>query len=270
MKQGDNMKLNTIHKLFSASFILLIILACNTLAPVPTPTVIASPIPPTAASAPLLSQQVTLVSQALNETNQTPPFTITSQTPQLTGSIDARVTAFNQRLNELIAKEVNIWRESFLQNTAPTVTSGSFLEVTYTLLSQIGDIWSFKFDFHFYSDGAAHPGSYSMTLNYDLGQGRELALGDLFLPNSNYLEAISNYCIAELSKQPGFDGPFAEGAQPTAENYRNWNITPDGLLITFDTYQVAPGASGPQLVTVPYGELQGLINPEGLLAGFIQ
>jgi hypothetical protein len=54
------------------------------------------------------------------------------------------------------------------------------------------------------------------------------------------------------------------------ENYRNWNITPDGLMITFDEYQVAPYAAGPQTVTVPYSELRGLINPEGVLKQFTQ
>lgn len=252
----------------SVSVILLSGLACNALAPHPTAT--SSSIVLTVTSAPLISQQVTLVPQAFNETNQTPPFTITSQTPQLTGSDDPRVTAFNQHLNELVTKEVDIWRQSFLQNTAPTVNNGSTLDVKYTLLSQIDDLWSFKFDFSFYADGAAHPGLNSLTLNYDLGQGKELALADLFLPNVNYLEAISQYCIAELSKQPFFDGPFSEGAQPTPENYRNWNITPDGLMITFDEYQVAPYAAGPQKVIVPYSTLQPLINPQGPLGKVTQ
>jgi hypothetical protein len=180
------------------------------------------------------------------------------------------VASFNQRLNELVKNEVNTWRESFLQNTGPDVSSGSFLEATYTLVSQIGELWSLKFDIHFYSAGAAHPGSYSITMNYDLGQGRELALGDLFLPDSNYLEAISNYCITKLSKQPFFDSAFSTGADPTPENYRSWNITPEGLLITFDEYQVAPYAAGPQQVLVPWVEIQGLVDPRGALAGFVQ
>ena len=264
------MKLITIYKLSSASFILSIILACNALAPVATPTAIPSPLPPTATSAPLPSPQLTMNGQTSEETNQIPPFKITAQTPQLTGSDDPRLTAFNQRLNDLVKKEVDTWRQSFLQNNAPVVSNGSTLDGTYTLISQIGDVWSFKFDFRFYSDGAAHPGLYSITLNYDLSQGRELALADLFLPDANYLEVIANYCTAELSKLPGFDGSFAEGAKPTLENYRNWNIKTDGLLITFDMYQVMPGASGPIQVLVPYSALRGLINPAGVLAQFVQ
>jgi hypothetical protein len=249
------------------SLLLLSTLACNILmpAPLPTATVVPSSIPPTETSAPLISQQVTLVSQSSEETNQTPPFTVEVQTPQLAGSDDPRVTAFNQRLNDLVTKEVEMWRTSFLENTFPTVTNGSFLEVAPTLISQVGDLWSFKFDFHFYSDGAAHPGTYSITLNYDLAQGKELALSELFLPSSNYLESIANYCKAELGKQPFFDGPFSEGANPTPENYRNWNITTNGLMVTFDEYQVAPYAAGPQVVQIPIDQVQSVIDPNGPL-----
>ncbi|MGE5377693.1 MAG: RsiV family protein [Bacteroidota bacterium] len=250
----------------SSAMLLLGILACNALVPSQPASTPAPPVP--TVTKPPVSAQVTLVSQALNETNQNPPFRINAQIPRLTGSDDPRVAAFNQRLDDLVKKEVDTWRGSFQQVTY--VSNGSSLDATYTLISQLGDLWSLKFDFNFYSDGAAHPGLYSITLNYDLGQGRELALGDLFLPNSNYLDVIANYCIGELGRQPGFEGPFAEGARPTTENYRNWNITSDGLLITFDTYQVAPGASGPLHVLVPYAQMQEVIDPHGPLAGIVK
>lgn len=261
--------MKSIHafRILVVSLALSILLACSTLSPaaVPTATLVPTSIPPTATAAPLLSQQVTLVSQSNEETNQTPPFTIKVQVPQLTGSDDPRVTAFNQRLNDVVIKEAEMWRKSFLENTFPTVTNGSSLEVTPTLIAQAGDLWSFKFNFHFYSDGAAHPGTYSITLNYDLAQGRELALSELFLPTSNYLETIANYCKAELGKQPFFEGLFTEGANPIPENYRHWNITSNGLLITFDEYQVAPYAAGPQVIQIPINQLQQVVDPNGPL-----
>lgn len=261
-----------------SSVVFLVGLACNASFTVsnPTPTAVipptASPVPPTKTVVPL-SQQVTLVSVPFNETNPGPTFpkyTITTQTPQLTGSDDPRVLAFNQRANDLITKEMDVWRQSFQQLPITEFSNGSSLDVKYTLVSQIGDLWSFKFDFSFYSDGAAHPGLNSITLNYELGQGRELALGDLFLPNSNYLEVISNYCIEELRKQPFADVFTTEGAQPNLQNYRNWNITTDGLMITFDAYQVAPGAAGPQTVVVPYNQLKDIIAPQGYLSNVTQ
>lgn len=263
----------TYRKSILISITVLLLLACDATFTFgfPTPTVPAPTMPATATatSAPLISQQVTVVSAPFNETNQGgtfPAYTITALTPQLTGSDDPRVAAFNQRLNDLVANQVDTFRQSFQQLPITPVSNGSTLDVKYTLVSQINDLWSFKFDLNFYADTAAHPGQNSVTLNYDLGHGRELALSDLFIPNSNYLETMANYCIGELKKEPFADVFTDEGAKPTTENYRNWNITPDGLMITFDAYQVAPGAAGPQIINVPYSELQGQIDPNGPLS----
>ena len=220
-----------------------------------------------------ISQQVTLISVPLNETNQSPPYTITAEIPQLTGSDDPRVQAFNQRLNELVQNKVDAYRQDFLQNEAPP-GFGSDLKVKAELVSQIADIWSLKLNIEFYTAGAAHPGGEIITVNYDLGAGRELALGDLFLPNSNYLEVIANYCIADLRKQLGeFFTEFTEveeqGAQPMAENYDIWNVAPDGLLITFEEYQVACCRATPEVI-VPYSELKAVIDPQGPLGNFLQ
>jgi len=245
----------------------------STAVPASSPTFTAIPtitnIPPTATTGFTLSQQVSLTSIPFDETDPGsgyPAYTIKAQIPQLTGSGDTRVLAFNQLVNDRLTNEIDTWRQNFKQAPNLPVAGGSSLDLRYTLISQIGDLWSFKFDFVFYSSGAAHPGLNSMTLNYDLAQARELTLGDLFLPNSNYLGSISNYCITYLRQQPFADVFTDQGAQPTLENYRNWNITPGGLLITFDEYQVAPYAAGPQQVTVPYSELTSVINPQGPLA----
>ena len=253
------------------SFSLFLILACNATFSVgnPTPTVESPTAIPTNTSVPL-SGQVTLVSQPYTETNQDPAFTITAQIPQLSGSEDPRVMVFNQLLNEVVQKEVVVFRGEFSRGPIMEVSTNSYLEVTYKLISQYNDIWSFKFYYSFYTNGAAHPGDFSHTVNYNLGAGHELSLGDLFVPGSDYLGAISNYCLEELRKQPYSDSFTTSGAEPTIENYRNWNITPNGLMITFDTYQVAPGAAGPQIITIPYAQLNALIDPQGPLAGVLQ
>ena len=241
-------------------------LACNATFTVgyPTPTIDPPTTVPTSTDIPL-SGQVALVSQPYIETSQDPAYTITAQIPQLSGSDDPRVGAFNQTLNEMVQKEVTVFREEFTRGPFFEVSVASSLEETYDLVSQYDDIWSIKFFYSFYTNGAAHPGDFSHTINYDLGAGRELGLSDLFLPGSNYLEAISNYCLEELRKQPYSDSFTTSGAEPTLENYRNWNITPEGLMITFDTYQVAPGAAGPQIILVPYEQVKSQINPQGPL-----
>lgn len=259
--------------LLFASLIVLLTLACNATFTYGNPTPAVEPPTQAPAATPLpLSTQVTLVSVPFIETDQGgdfPPYTLTTSTPQLNGSDDPRVQLFNQRSSDLVKKETDLWRQGFRELSVTPLSNGSFLKVDYTLVSQYDEIWSLKFDVSFYSDGAAHPGDYSLTLNYDLGQGRELALADLFLPNSSYLETISAFCIAELGKQPFFEGPFTDGANPTAENYRNWNILPEGLMVTFDTYQVGPGAAGPQTVVVPWDQLSAEVDPQGPLGSLL-
>jgi hypothetical protein len=90
-----------------------------------------------------------------------------------------------------------------------------------------------------------------------------LDLDDLFLPDVDHLAALAAFWEADItSRDPAF---WPDGASPADVNYRNWNITPDGLLITFDEYQVAPYAAGPQEIEVPYIALVGWIDMEGVL-----
>ncbi|HRQ33170.1 MAG TPA: RsiV family protein [Anaerolineales bacterium] len=201
------------------------------------------------------------------EEGSTPPYTITSQTPQLSGGENEAVARFNALSDQIVQVEIANFRENSLsQASDPPIASGSFFDATYDLVYQNGNLWSLKFDFLGYSDGAAHPYHYSKTLNYDLERRMQLSLDDLFLANSEYLQALSDYCITELSQRDiGFDGAFSAGAEPTPENYRNWNIASDGLLITFDEYQVASYAAGPQTVVVPYDALRAWIAPLGPL-----
>lgn len=255
----------------SISFIVLFLLACNATftAGYPTPTIAPPTELPTATPAPT-SQPLTISRLTYEEVGQNPGFTIKAEFPAVLDNNDTGVSNFNMAAHDLVQTAIDEFKTGISQIPEDPNFTSSFLDVKFTLLSQADNIMSIKFDFSFYSAGAAHPGDYSMVLNYDLDQGRELALGDLFIPNSNYLELISNYCIEELSKQPFFTGPFTEGADPAPENYQNWNVTSNGLMITFNTYQVAPGAAGPQIIVIPYGQLTTLIDPQGPLAGFTQ
>jgi hypothetical protein len=151
---------------------------------------------------------------------------------------------------------------------------GSDLSIRYSFGLAQDDLISVKFDVSSYFQGAAHPSSSSVVLNYDLKNGKPLKLADLFKPGAKYLQAISSYCIADLKKQAKDKGLIDEqiesGAAPLAKNYQNWTISKRGLGITFDTYQVGAYAVGPQFVLVPYSALKDLIKPDGPIGQFAQ
>ena len=45
------------------------------------------------------------------------------------------------------------------------------------------------------------------------------------------------------------------GTQPSTTNFNAFNLTPRGVLVTFDEYQVGCYAEGPSEILVPYSEL---------------
>jgi len=241
----------------------------STFTPIPTltPTQPPANVPPT----PMLSQTVSMQSTPFGESGAAPVYTITAQIPNLQGSGDSRVADFNARLNQIVQNEITTFRNGILASAVnPPISAGSSLDIKYSVIGQRGDIWSVKFDISFYADGAAHPGLYSTTITYDLSNGREITLGELFIPNSNYLQAVSDYCKAQLSTRDiGFESN-QQGADPLPENYQRWNISNDGLTITFDEYQVAAYAAGPQIVTIPFSALQSVISPNSAVGWFTQ
>jgi hypothetical protein len=139
-------------------------------------------------------------------------------------------------------------------------TFDSGYEVVYANADLISVLFSYSTFF-----GGAHPNHFSVAFNYDLKQGVEVKLLELFAPKAAYLKAISDYSIKELKKLRTTDD-VDEGAAPKAENFKSWNLTPIGLRFTFDHYQVGAYAVGQHEVTMPYVLLKPLAKPDGWLA----
>lgn len=211
-----------------------------------------------------LGKTLTLEADTKKESSQSPPYEISIRTPVLKGSDDRRVKNFNQSVSSLINEQVN----EFKQQAAPPAglpptaeNSKSTLSTDYTLKSPPGQIISLLITSDIYYAGGAHPGRAFKTINYSLPNGRTLRLSDLFTSGSDYLNALASFCSQELKQRNVLF--FPEGAAPTEDNYKVWNLTSSGLEITFPEYQVAPYAAGPQTVLVPYTYLQKQLDPKG-------
>jgi len=219
-----------------------------------------------------------LIVKQIKESNKKLMYEISAQYPQLTGGNNPNFEKFNQVAREMVMKKVAGFKKDVAgeegEAPRPEGSMGSDLTVSFTVPLAQDDLVSIKFDVGSYYQGAAHPNSYSDVLNYDLKNGKQLKLSDLFKPGTKYLQAISSYCIAELKKQMKADDGTVDnqaienGAAPVAKNYQSWNLTKRGLGINFDAYQVGPYAAGPQFVLVPFSNLKDLINPDGPIAQF--
>jgi hypothetical protein len=212
--------------------------------------------------------------KVIKEANKPKHYTIDAEYPQIEG--DARFDNFNREARNLVTKDVAAFRTSETSeetdsgSETPAETGDSTLDIGYEIRYATDDLISVEFTEGSYERGAAHGNSNTTVVNYDVKNGKKLALADLFNPKSNFLSVISDYCLKNLrerskkDKDAMFDEDMMKsGASARADNYRAWAITRKGLWITFDPYAVAPYAAGPQHVLVPYSALKDILKPDG-------
>jgi hypothetical protein len=226
-----------------------------------------------------LTGEVEVVSKQVKESNKKLMYEIAAQYPQLSGGNNPNFEKFNQLVRGSVMKKVSGFKKDMApeegEEPRPEGSMGSDLSIAYKVALAQDDLISIQFDVGSYYQGAAHPNSYTEVINYDLKNGKQLKLSDLFKPGAKFLQPIASYCIADLKKQRATekgaaltDSEIDSGAAPTAKNYESWTITRQGLGINFDAYQVGPYAAGPQFVMVPYSAVKDVIDPEGPVAQF--
>jgi len=220
---------------------------------------------------------VEIVSKQIKESNKKLMYEIAAQYPQISGGANPNLEKFNQAARASVTRKVAEFKKSVQpdeeeEEPRPEGSMGSDLSVGYTVALAQDDLVSISFNVGSYFQGAAHPNSFSEVLNYDLKNGKQLKLSDLFKPGSKFLQVIATYCIADLKKQAKdkglLDEEIEKGAAASAKNYDSWTITRRGLGIHFDAYQVGPYAAGPQFVLVPYSNVKDLISTDGPIAQF--
>lgn len=187
---------------------------------------------------------------------------------------DDNIDNFNQQVDSMLKEDIALFTQKVKDNQSVQATLEKSaikndLNVDFdTSIVNTGKnpIISIRFTMQTYIAGMAHPAHYHRVLNYDLYNGQSLELTDLFQPDSDYLTVISDYTKNALSKRLKDKSMIATGTAPNKENFKNWNINPHGLLITFDETQVAPYIYGTQSVIIPYSALKSVIVPKSVIA----
>jgi hypothetical protein len=211
--------------------------------------------------------------KVIRENNKEGKYTVNVEYPQIEG--DSRFDGFNQQARAMISKDVAAFKASEgnpgeEQTDLADEAQTSTLDIGYNVRFATDDLISVEFSESQYERGAAHGSNLTLVLNYDVKNKKKLALADLFQPKSNYLNNISALCIKDLQDQSKkndmlMEDQIKEGAGPRSDNYGAWTITRKGLWITFDPYQVAAYAAGPQHVLVPYSAVKSIVKPDGAI-----
>ncbi|HEX8130808.1 MAG TPA: DUF3298 domain-containing protein [Pyrinomonadaceae bacterium] len=201
-------------------------------------------------------------------------FAIKADYPQLVGDRSAAARKFNQAAETLVDGDIEPYltdkRDLEKERREHWKDVEEYHTISHKVIFASDEVISVLFYAYGYSWGAAHGYHYPLVLNYDLQRGRVLKLADLFPPGSKYLQTIADYCLRDLSCQLGITPQevqgWSGGAMPTPKNYQAWVLTPKGLVIIFEEYQVTSYAGGEPKVLIPYERLRDIINPRGVLA----
>ena len=266
--------MKNIRHLLMLGLILISLSACQSQAIEPVSPI---PAPQTPAVSPTNDNRLSfsgssfgLGSVTSKQTGQSPDYEITAQTPALQDSSLPHAGDFGRAVTAVIQAEVDAFKKNLLDLAPQPDSNGSYFDLKYELIFKGDTFYSLQFKISAYAQGAAHPSNRIVSFNYDLARGQVISLDQLFSPGSDYLQIISDYCKSELAKREiAFDSQ-QQGADALPENYQNWNISDNGLVIVFNEYQVAAYAAGPQIVVIPYSVLKPVINPQNVLAEFNQ
>ena len=151
--------------------------------------------------------------------------------------------------------EVATFRSDVVGRTPIPNMPDSRLVAAFSVLYFDEAMVSLRFSFLEYRNGGAHGGQRTETRTYLRQPEMVLGFHQLTIDPDSMLDAVSRFCVTVLEAELG-DGTTSDwirkGAAPRAANFRKWNLTPVGLLVTFDEYDVAPYGAGRQQVLVPY------------------
>lgn len=219
--------------------------------------------PPVASQA---AQQQTVISyttSTVRESSEEDYYTITAEFPKFiasptSSSIDAANAAIEKHVGELIAefKKENTLTPSERVGDAPKSTMDYGFEIV-TLNPQIISI---KLNNSVYSSGAAHPNTFIGSFNYDVGNNKIMDLNYLF-GSSDYSKRLSAFAETALRANLGenlqVEHPQITNEEPT------FVIDNDKLVFTFNSYDVASYADGPQEITIPLEKFSDMLTPAG-------
>lgn len=104
-----------------------------------------------------------------------------------------------------------------------------------------------------YVTGAAHPNPQVFTSVLDIAAGTVIPAADLWMPGTAWLQRLQEIALLSIAPGPGLD--------PTPENYKHLTVTPDGIKVVFDAFQVAPGAAGAVSFVASWDRIEAEVRP---------
>lgn len=192
------------------------------------------------------------------------PYEISAEYPRIEGIRLPSTIQFNRWIKKKVLGDVARFRNLELRAEPRArkegrrlITEG--LELTHRVYYSNRQIISIRLTHRVMAAGQMHPINYYETINYDLKNNRQLREKDVF--RRGYLKVFSSFARKELIEKYGLglDWWVTKGTLPRHYNFASWNIVPDGILLSFEDYQVSSHSFGQPEFIVPYSVLKKML-----------
>lgn len=204
---------------------------------------------------------VSVLNKEVNEyQDEEPKYTIEVDYPEL-----PEAEEMNTKIKDLAQSKIDTFKENLNEWGSPEFGGdfSSSLWLWYKPMLLSDKLISVKFFMSDYFAGAAHPNNYTFSFNYDLEKKAEIEMADLFsVAQDEYLsllDPIVRQKLEEIFEEREIMG-FLEDDKAVINEETTVNLTRDGLLFSFDPYQVAAYAAGSFEVLVSYQEIEEILK----------
>ena len=180
---------------------------------------------------------------------------------------DDTAAAFNAMVDGLMADQGTFFETGTSKIATDDVTSD------YDIATKVKDVTSRRITLEtnqwWYGHGAAH-GNYFISYGHFLvDEKRPLVPSDIF--EGSWEERLSEIALPAIKAKLGedyFDGSD-DNVASIAIDPRRWDLTPEGLVIQFNIYEVTAYAAGAPTLTIPWAQLEGVLTDQAdSIAGF--
>ncbi|HHX94630.1 MAG TPA: DUF3298 and DUF4163 domain-containing protein [Clostridia bacterium] len=178
--------------------------------------------------------------------------------PVVQGLPDRGVQA---EINQLILNTVNRMIPSEIQ----CETGGDFVSGTYRIRLNEQGLLSLTLFVQWFFFPMAHPAEEHTAITVDLATGRIYTFRDLFSGGSHYKLLIDRFIEGEIARR----NIVTIAPYPGVNDYQDYYLTPDALVIFFPIYEFTPRPEGFPEFVIPYTFIRNRIDPEGPIARLI-
>jgi len=214
-----------------------------------------------------------LSQHAITLENKRLRYSIAGMYPYLKGNSD-KARQFNNAVTQTILRQ---YREILhpnlgkLRERIASMPDHQFIDEAqfeYEVLSENESLISIRFRGTVYSHPAVHDIAQYFTLTYDKIRSRPLFLKALFVPKRNFYRRLVVLSAREFSKQGmnpyDYDGRLGSIVYrfliDYLRRYEQWNISPEGIVLSFDQCTFPDCAHGAVSVTISLRDLQNILR----------